>query len=351
MRLLLLAAAALVAAPAASATPAPAVATITPWRQHAEPVAWAGGRIYYNQKDAAGYFEGWAANPDGSDPVCITCRADYPQRTHHGISDVSPDGRYALVTIERAGHPQIPLGKKIAAPGNGAFTDLWLQAADGSRAWQLTSGTESGNALIWPRFDRSGTRVVWSVQWRWGLPFGAWRLYVAKLRWSDGTPSLADVKSMRSNGLLEPYGFTPDGSHVLLAADALAGTTWNDLQIMTVPASLRGRAVRLSPHDASDRGYFTNYNEFAYTIPGSGRIIFGRSVGAFYESMEYWTMNADGSGARQLTWLSRPFSKQYHGYPSLAGPLAFDPANPKRFVAAIETNYDLDYKSVMITLK
>jgi hypothetical protein len=309
------------------------------------------GRIYFNQRNASGVFDGWRAAPDGSHAECITCGGLYPARTQHGISDVTPDGRYVLTTIERAGHVGIPGGQELAYPGAGAFNDLWVQTADGSRAWQLTRGQSSGNALIWPRFDRTGRRIVWSEQWQWGVPFGAWRLHVARLRWSHGVPTLANEKTFVSKGLIEPYGFTRDDSHVLFAADALAGTTWNDLQIMTLPASLAGHAVRLSPRDKSDRGYFTNYNEFAFTMPGSGRIIFARSVGAFYESLEYWTMNADGTDPQQLTWMSQPLSKQYHGFPSLAGSLAFDPSDPRRFVAAIQTDYHGTYKSVMITLK
>jgi len=336
----------IVAAPAASAATAPTVASIVPWRQNAAPTAWVRGRIYYNQKSAAGLFNGWSARADGSDAVCVTCGVVYPSRTQHGISDVAPDGKYALATIERAGHLSIPGGNVLAAPGAGAFNDLWLQTSDGSRAWRLTSGRTSGNALIWARFDRTGTRVVWSEQWKFGLPFGGWRLHVARLLWSHGVPSLTDVKTLQSSGLIEPYGFTPDGSRVLFAADALAGAKWDDLQIMTIAASLTGRPARLSPRDRSDRGTFTNYNEFAYTMPGSGRIIFARSVGASYRSLEYWTMDSDGSDPEQLTRLSWSSSK----HPSLLTSLAFDPADPKRFVAAVEIDLTGDYQSVLITL-
>jgi hypothetical protein len=315
-------------------------------------MAWAQGRIYYNQKNASGVFDGWAADPDGGNATCVTCGRFYPTGTQHGISDATADGQYALVTAERSGHWPVADGDYMAAPGNGAYNDLWLQKTDGSQAWRLTSSARSGaSALIWPRFDSTGTRVVWSEQWRWGLPFGGWRLNVAEITWSNGMPSLSNKKTLQSTGFLEPYGFTPDGSRVLFAADVLAGTPWCDLQIMSLPSSLTGTPIRLSPHDADDTGYFTNYNEFAFTMPASGRIIFARSVGAYYYSLEYWTMNSDGSDPQQLTTLSQPWSPQYHGYPSLAGGLAFNPGNPKQFVAGFGTNYQGDYKSVMITLR
>lgn len=335
----------------APASTEPTVATVTPWKTHAAPIAWADGRIYYNQREESGLYNGWAANPDGSDAVCVTCAGVYPSATQHGISDATPNGQYLLATIERASHPPISDGLPAAAPGDGAFNDLWLQTSDGSHAWQLTSEKSRGtSALIWARFDSTGTRVIWSEQWQWGVPFGGWRMHVAEITWSGGVPSLTNEDTLQSTGILEPYGFTPDGSHVLFAADALGGTSWDDLQIMTIAANLSGTAVRLSPEDASDKGYFSNYNEFAFTMPGSGRIIFARSVGAYFESMEYWTMNPDGSDPKQLTWLSVPWSSQYHGYPSLAGGLAFDPTDPKQFVASIETDYRGDYKSLMITL-
>ena len=64
-----------------------------------------------------------------------------------------------------------------------------------------------------------------------------------------------------------------------------------------------------------------------------------------------WTAKLDGSDARQLTSLSDPSSPWYDGFPAIAGGLAFNPANPNQFVAGIETNYEGDYKSVMVTLE
>jgi len=335
-----------------AATPALAVAAVAPWKIQAAPMAWAQGRIYYNQKNASGVFDGWSANPDGGDARCVTCGAVYPAGTQHGISDVAADGRYALATVERSRHWPVPDGMYMAAPGNGAYNDLWLQKSDGSQAWRLSNSSTTGaSALIWPRFDGTGTRVVWSEQWRWGMPYGGWRIIVADIRWSNGVPSLANRKTLQSTGFLEPYGFTSDGSRVLFAADALAGTSSTNLQIMSLRADLTGSPVRLSPRDVPETGNWSNYNEFAFPIPGTDRIIFGRSVGAFYYSLEYWTMNADGSDPQQLTTLSQPWSLFYHGYPSLAGGLAFDPANPRHFVAGFGTSYEGDYKSAVLTLK
>jgi hypothetical protein len=331
---------------------APALATVEPWRKQAAPMAWVGGRIFFNGKKAGtDVFEGWSAQPDGTDVELVT-GSRYPAGTNHGITDVTPDGKYVLLTIERSDHWPIPDGAAVAAPGAGAYNDLWLQTADGSKAWKLRDLTVAKtNALIWARFDGAGKRVVWSEQWKFGLPWGDWQMHVADLVWRDGEPSLSITATLKTRGLLEAYGFTPDGKRVLFAADALADATWNNLQIMSLPASLEGTARRLSPRDAADDGNFSNYNEFAYVMPAGDRLIYARSVGAFYFSLEYWTTKLDGSDARQLTSFSVPSSSWYDGFPSIAGGLAFNPADPNQFVAGLGTNYEGDYKSVMVTLE
>lgn len=331
---------------------APRVAAVEPWRKQAAPMAWAGGRIFFNGKrNGTDVFEGWSAKPDGTDVKLVT-GSRYPAGTQHGISDVSPDAKYVLLTIERSTHWPIPDGAAVAAPGAGAYNDLWLQTADGSKAWKIRSLLDAKvNALIWARFDGSAKRVVWSEQWKFGLPWGDWQMHVADLVWTNGVPSLSITATLRTRGLLEAYGFTPDGNRVLLAADKLAGATWNNLQIMSLPVSLKGAATRLSPRDAPDDGNFSNYNEFAYVMPARDRLIFARSVGASYFSLEYWTTKLDGSDARQLTSFSVPTSRWYDGVPSIAGGLAFNPANPDQFVAGLETNYEGDYKAVLVTVE
>jgi hypothetical protein len=331
---------------------APAVSAVEPWRKQAAPMAWVGGRIFFNGKSGGtDLFEGWSAKPDGTDVKLVT-GSRYPAGTQHGITDVTPDGKYVLLAIERSNHWPIPDGAAAAAPGAGAYNDLWLQTADGSKAWKLRDlSSAKVNALIWARFDGAGKRVVWSEQWKFGVPWGDWQMHVADIVWTDGVPSLSITATLKTSGLLEAYGFTHDGERVLFAADALAHATWNNLQIMSLPVNLKGTATRLSPKDAAENGNFSNYNEFAYVMPARDRLIYARSVGASAFSLEYWTTKLDGSDPRQLTSFSDPTSPWYDGIPSIAGGLAFNPADPNQFVAGLETNYEGDYKSVLITLE
>jgi hypothetical protein len=328
---------------------APTVAAVTPWKTNALPAAWAAGRIYYSAKGANGLYDGWSANPDGSGAACLTCIAMYPTTTQHSVSDVTSNGRYALVTVERSAHWPLPDGAGVAEPGRGAYNDLYLQTTDGRQAWKLVSLLQQGtNALIWARFDGSGSRVVWSEQWSLfsSSIFGAWRIHVGTLAWTNGVPSLTNIKTLQSSGFMEPYGFSGDGSKVLLAADSLANSNWSNLQIMQVASDLSGTPTRLSPQDGPCTCMWGNYNEFPYAMPAGGRIIVARSVGAWYGSLEYWTMNADGSDAKQLTHLSGP--GQATG--QIAVSMAFDSASPNRFVAGVQQGYGGSFNAVIVTL-
>src|SRR5579862_3173269 len=94
-----LAAIALSAQPAAAYT----VTSVTPWMTNAQPAAWGSNpnKIYYNAVGSNGYWNGYSANPDGSGAQCLTCTnpnfSSGP--TNRGISDVSPNGQYMLVTV------------------------------------------------------------------------------------------------------------------------------------------------------------------------------------------------------------------------------------------------------------
>ena len=78
--------------------------------------------MFYNSlSSASGLFNGYSANPDGSNPVCLTCSLpSFPKigaASNRGISDVSPDGKYMLVTVER--------------PISGAENAIWTQPGKG----------------------------------------------------------------------------------------------------------------------------------------------------------------------------------------------------------------------------
>lgn len=325
------------------------VNSVQEWDYPAAPMAWVGDNIFYHFKNAKGLFRSYSGNYKTMATKLIY-NAAYPATTNQGIGDVTPDGKFALMTIERSNHWPLADGTSTAFPGSGTYNDLWLHDLSTNTSTKIRDIVVSkANALIWPRFNKSGTRVVWAEQWLFGLPFGSWRLHVADLVVAP-TPKLTNIKTFKSDGFLEPYGFSPDDKTILFAADKVASTNWSNLQIMSMSSELTGTPVRLSPKDKPTNIDWSNYNEFAFWMPGRNKIIYARSVGAFYYSLEYWTMNPDGTGSQQLTSFSIPWSPWYHGFPSLAGSLAFNPNNNNQFIAAFGANYDGDYKAALVTV-
>lgn len=332
--------------------------TIAAWLPNAEPAAWDAqdNRIILNRRGADGLWGAYSVTPGGSHPVCLTCRASaFPgvgAHTSRGVSDISPDGRYLLLTVEKRAHPGA-IGAAVTDPGKGVYNDLWLGTADGRRFWPLTDLPVSrDDAVIWPRFDRTGSQIVWSQMYAHGdlsHPLGQWALKVARLQWSDGAPQLTDVRTYdpQHGRFYEPYEFSPDDRRILFASDVtvhshfLSPTAFN-AQIWTIDAAHLDDLRQVSPHQAIS-GPFSDYNEFAYYIPDSRRILFARTVDAHGHGMDYWTVNPDGTDPRRLTFMTQPGSGQYLGY-STAGGLAFDPRDPRRFVAGV--SHDLATKQV-----
>ncbi len=332
--------------------------TIQSWLQNAEPAGWdvLTNRIIINRKGSDGLWNAYSILPDGDDQQCITCRrpsfAGVGTATNRGASDVSPDGRYVLLVVEKGVHPGA-IGAAVAAPGKGVYDDIWLETADGAHAWRLTDLPASSDVgVIWPRFNRTGTEIVWSQMYGGSSlsdPLGQWAMKVAALGWSGGTPHLTDIRTYDpAPGLFfEPYGFSPDDQRILFASDIhvasgfLSPSDFNS-RIWTIDAAGLDDLQAISPHETL-HGSFSDYNEFAFYIPDSDRILLARTYGASAHGLDYWTINDDGTDPVRLTFMNQPGSRQYLGY-SVAGGVAFDPRDPRLFVAGV--SHDLATKHV-----
>ncbi len=323
---------------------------IASWLTNAEPAGWdaADNRIIINRRGSDGLWDAYSILPNGHDEQCISCREpSFPgvgAATNRGASDVSPDGKYVLLVVEKGSHPG-SIGSAETDPGKGVYNDLWLASVDGTRAWRLTDLPTSANAaVIWPRFDRTGSQIVWAQMYQGANlshPLGQWALKVAQLRWSpDATPYLAEVRTYEpQRGLyFEPYGFSPGDQRILFASDIdvaagfLSPSAFN-AQIWTIDAAALDDLQRVSPPDRL-HGAFSDYNEFAFYIPGSDRILISRTTDSSAHGMDYWTVNDNGTDPRRLTYMNQPGTAQYMGY-SVGGGVAFDPRDPSRFVAGV----------------
>jgi hypothetical protein len=298
------------------------------------------GRLVYNRRGADGSWDAYTARPDLSEERCVTCSLDVPgpgTKGQRGGSAVSPDGKYLLATIEGRHGGRYAQGG--SDPGKGRYDDVWLIRLDGGGGWRLTDYAADGDlGTIWAGFDRAGTRIVWA-QMHGGVsvraPLASWQIKIARLSWSAGRPHLADVQTRepQSHRFYEPYGFSPDGRSVLLSSDYGMPSAFN-AQIFLMDVQT-GAMKRLSPADAPT-GFFTNYNEFAQYTPNGKRIVFGRTKGS-KGGMDYWTMRADGSDVRRLTYIAEKWHSGSKGYGNVGG-FAFDPRDPNRIFAGRSTD-------------
>jgi hypothetical protein len=326
---------------AASASTGNSVQSITPWMQNAAPVGWSASlnRVIYNVKGTDGMFDAYSANPDGSNPQCLTCTfpsfANVGTATNRGASDVSPDGRYMLVSVERGDHSGI--GANWTQPGKGGANDVWLYSTDGAHAWPLTNIYASGQmalGTIWARFDRTGNEIVWASMYSPALlNLGYWQLKVANVVWTGGVPGLANVRVIEPavNSFFEPYGFSPDDSHILFASNAGTPSVMNT-QIDTVATDGTG-LTQLTTYNPTTAA---TYNEFAFYTP-SNTIVYGSTLDANSAGMDYWVMNANGTSPQRLTYFNSPWHTEALGY-SVVGGLAFNPSNPNQFIAGVSAD-------------
>jgi hypothetical protein len=322
------------------------VQSVTPWKYNASPVGWSSSlnRVIYNSHGADGLFNAYSANPDGSDPECLTCTLpDFPgvgTGTNRGASDVSPNGQYMLVTVEEPVHAG-EIGASWTEPGAGGANNVWLYSTNGQQAWPLTSiasaGPTQAYGTIWPRFDHTGNEIVWASMYSPALAdLGYWTLKVANIVWSDGVPSLADIRTIEpaADTFYEPYGFTPNDQGIIFASNDQEPSLIDD-QIDTISTNGTGLTHLTEPN----QGTVVNYNEFAWYTPNENSIIYGSTLDATSGGMDFWTMNPNGTDRQRLTYFNEPWDTESLGY-SIVESLAFNPKNSDQFIAAVSSDVD-----------
>jgi hypothetical protein len=325
----------LLASTSAFAAPTHITSTLAPWQADAFVAGWDGThhRVVANRRSADGGFDAWWLDErSGATLGCITCTLPGAANLQRGASDVVPGGQWIVATIEKPSHPGA-LGDGAAEPGRGVYNDVYLVASDGTRQVQLTNVPADGeHGVIWARIDRSGTQIVWS-EMRQGANIwvpkqlaGVWSLELANIVWSNGTPSLANVRTYdpEPGNFYEPYGFSPDGTQILFASSIGVGGFFES-QLYRVSSTFAG-LQRLTENVVGGPGW-SNYNEFAFYLADGQHIVYGRSREASSGGLDYWVMQADGTHAERLTYLNEPWHAQSHGY-SVVGGWAVDPSNP-----------------------
>jgi Tol biopolymer transport system component len=157
--------------------------------------------IAFNAKGSDGRHHIYSVKPDGTNRQQLGVgSASFPQRTT-GSPVWSPSGRFIAFVAEKSDHPGNSVG---ATPGWGSYSDLWVAAADGHQAWQLTGvPTDKDHGTVIPEFSPDGRLLEWTERTAAGKAFnpdrfaGFWVVKVANFNVAeDGTPSLSGIHTV-----------------------------------------------------------------------------------------------------------------------------------------------------------
>ena len=260
----------------------------------------AADRIAYMAPGSNGYYRVYTMKPDGSDVRAITEGVPGLPTKHQGAPIWHPSGKYVLIEAEKQewrdtrmfGSPDYG-----ALPGFGMHDDMWLIAADGSKAWRLTNepmGKQQG--ILLPVFSPDGRRIAWSER----QPDKTYVIQVADFSLTP-EPHLGPARSYTPGGkqYYEPGSFSSDGKSLLYTSDQDTHNFWLS-QIYRLDFAT-GRSTRLT--------FGITYNEHPVVVPTptGDWVVYMSSQGSHRRPMrltlgtDWFAVRLDGSGGKRLT--------------------------------------------------
>ena len=336
------------------------------------PIAWNGvkgvdwsatrGLIAFGRADYSdGYYDVWVMDPDGSDPVCLTCDNDSAPGKHCGNPAWHPSGDSIVFTAENPDLPDIL--DPYAIPGRGLGNNLWLISDDGASLFQLTDYPLSPPyvGVVHPQFSHDGNKLFWGERIADGDSFsGGWVLKLADFVVSETEdPHLENVEVLTPGAqdcFYEGHDFSFDDGKVLFSGNLLDGQIAYGLDIYELDLDT-GELVRLTSTD-------TDWDEHAHYSPDDSSIAWMSSMGfrinwrkveddwRGHLITELWIMGSDGSHPQQITHFNDPAYPEYLDARAIVSDISWGP-DPKRLVAlvAYEVGDGLDTMIVIIELE
>lgn len=195
--------------------------------------------------------------------------------------DVDGHDRRLLATVPGRAPRLSPDGARLLhLEGSWTEVKLIVSNRDGGNARQLTDGT----SVVWgPRWSPDGASIAFTGR------DGAGQLHIRLIGADGGVPRQLTHLSMEE-GQAQAPSWSRDGRR--LAVQVSRGQRGTDSSQIAVVDAVTGAVRMLAPHD---RQYL---DETPSWFPDGRRIAFQSNRTG---RMEVWVMNADGTGAVQLT--------------------------------------------------
>ncbi|MDQ2735091.1 MAG: hypothetical protein M3Y55_08910 [Pseudomonadota bacterium] len=278
--------------------------------------------IAYGRSEASGPFHTFIADADGSHERRVAFAAWHDDR-HQFPAAWHPGGEYLAMLVEKNVHERRSVD---ATPGYGGYTDYWLVARDGGRAWKLYELPDGyDHAITHAAFSPDGRKFIWTE--RVGAPrlfdlnlfAGAYVFKVADFV-AVPEPHLENIKTLR------PGEVEQGGEVESIAADdktiAFYSTyvTKNLFASRIYTMNIESGAIReLTTESFAQAPTFTPDGKSIVYMTGAGADIFPFQL----QGADWWIMNVDGSDKRRLTFMNLRGSAQSAGRFRLAGSLSF----------------------------
>ena len=321
---------------------------VTTFNEHGLDVSWdqsGSNRIAYSLKGTDGYYDIHLANPDGTGDTCLTC--DNPRLPNKHIDNMSwhPGGKWLIFLAEKATHPG---SSTDALPGFGAYCDIWMISADGTKVFQLVDiANDYDHGVIAPRFSPDGSHIVWTDRKTRPDPLnpiqtlGYWTIKTAEIGFdADSIPVVETIKTLEPGGtaFYECYGYSPDGSKLIFCSDINQVSTVNE-HIYTMDTD-GTNLTKLTDKDYNEHGFYT---------PDGASIVWMTNT-QNSGGTDWWMMNTDGSNKHRLTYFNERNNVQYAGHSVWSGLGSFCPQGD-RFIGGVQQSLvTQEGKIVMVKL-
>ena len=272
------------------------------------------------QKD--GHYHTFVADADGGNERRVAFAAWRDDR-HQFPAAWHPGGELIAMGVEQNEHERSSVD---AIPGYGAYTDYWIVARDGSRAWKiyaLPNGYD--HAITHAAFSPDGSKFAWTERVKaprlldLNLFAGAYVFKVADFR-REPEPHLENVRS------IVPGNVEQGGEIESIAADNKTIAFYSTYVSKNLFASRiytmdidTGTIRELTTESFAQAPTFTPDGKSIVYMTGQGADVFPWQL----QGADWWMMNVDGSDKRRLTFMNVRGHPQSVNRFRLAGSLSF----------------------------